>query len=84
MKKVLFKVEGIRKYLTNWVPMFCFSFYYNVFFPNINELLIKSFYSLKQDKIKAKQIPKKSEIQGQTALQSLEYQRVGGYKSIKG
>ena len=53
-------------------------------FPNINELLIKSFYSLKQDKIKAKQIPKKSEIQGQTALQSLEYQRVGGYKSIKG
>ena len=47
-------------------------------FPIINELLIKSFYSLKQDKIKAKQIPKKSEIQGQTALQSLEYQRVGG------
>ena len=55
-----------------------------MFFPIINELLIKNFYSLKQDKIKAKQIPKKSEIQGQTALQSLEYQRVGGYKAIKG
>ena len=32
----------------------------------------------------AKQNPKKSELQGQKALQSSEYQRVGGYKSIKG